>query len=330
MLQETASPPTRLSGLKINPTLALLAAFILMCIVIGIFAPTFLSLDNIVTIASTLAIVGISAIGMTIVLITGGVDLSVGSVAALTGVVASLLWPSTLPIWPAVGVALLSGLLVGLINGFIITRLHINPLITTLATYSAVRGIAFVVSGTQDNQLGEASFQFLGRGDIAGVPFSLILMLVLYLAFSLMLRYTRFGRNLFAIGGSPEAARLAGININLHLMAAYGVCGLLSALSGFVSASQLAAGRPQAAFGLEFAVIAAVVLGGTTLAGGKGTLLGTLIGVALLRSLDNGLIQLNVSSFWQDVARGAVLLLTVGIDQIRVRWEQNRHGGTSP
>ncbi|MCA0453688.1 MAG: ABC transporter permease [Chloroflexi bacterium] len=329
MLQETVAPPARTAGLKVNPTLVLLGALIVMCLVIGSRAPTFLSMNNVVTIASTLAAVGISAIGMTIVLITGGVDLSVGSVAALTGVVASSLWPSTLPIWPAVGVALLSGLLVGLLNGFIITRLRINPLITTLATYSAVRGIAFVVSGTQDNQLGEPSFQFLGRGNIAGVPFSLILMLALYLIFALVLRYTRFGRNLFAIGGSPDAARLAGIHMNRHLLIAYGLCGLLSALSGIVSASQLAAGRPQSAFGLEFAVIAAVVLGGTTLVGGKGTLLGTLIGVILLRTLDNGLIQLNVSAFWQDVARGVVLLLAVGVDQIRIKWEQTRQGGGS-
>lgn len=330
MLQETVSPPVRSSNTKINPIYALLVAFILMCAIFASQSSTFLTGDNFGNIANTLATVGISAIGMTIVLITGGVDLSVGSVAALTGVVASSLWPSTMGIWPAVGFALLSGLVVGLFNGLVITRLRINPLITTLASYSAVRGIAFVVSGTQDNQLGEPSFQFLGRGDIAGIPFSLILMLTLYLVFALVLRYTRFGRNLFAIGGSPEAARLAGISIRTNLLIAYGLCGLLASLGGLVSASQLAAGRPQAASGLEFAVIAAVVLGGTTLAGGKGTLLGTLIGVILLRTLDNGLVQMKVSSFWQDVARGAVLLLTVGIDQIRIRWEQNRNGGSSP
>jgi len=324
MLQETISRPARLSFIKINPTVALLVAFALMCLLFGAFAPTFFSLDNVITIAGTLAVVGISAIGMTMILITGGVDLSVGSVAALTGVTTSLLWPSVLPIWLAAGVGLLAGLLVGLFNGLVITRLRINPLITTLATYSAVRGLAFVISGSQDNQLGDPGFQFLGRGNLLGIPFSLILMLVLYLLFYFVLRHTRFGRNLFAIGGSPDAARLAGINIRWHLLVAYGLCGLLSALSGLVSASQLAAGRPQAAFGLEFAVIAAVVLGGTSLAGGKGNLLGTLIGVVLLRTLDNGLIQLNVSSFYQDVARGVVLLLTVGIDQLRLKLEKAR------
>ncbi len=328
MTQVSVSRPSRSSGIKINPTLVLLAAFILMCLIFGSFAPTFFSLDNVVTIASTLAVVGISAVGMTMVLVSGGVDLSVGSVAALTGVAASALWPSTLPIWAAAGVALLSGLLVGLFNGLMITRLKINPLITTLATYSAVRGIAFVVSGTQDNQLGDPNFLFLGRGSIMGVPFSLILMLALYAAFFFVLRYTRFGRNLYAIGGSPEAARLAGISINRHLLIVYALCGLLSALAGLISAAQLAAGRPQAAFGLEFAVIAAVVLGGTSLAGGKGSIWGTLIGVVMLRTLDNGLVQLNVSSFYQDVARGLVLLITVGIDQLRLRFEKSQQRGT--
>ena len=316
------------STLKINPVLVLLAVYVGLCLVFGAAAPTFLSLDNIVAIASTLAGVGISAIGMTMVLVSGGVDLSVGSVAALTGVVASALWPNSLPIWLAAGAGLLSGLLVGLFNGLMITRLRINPLISTLATYSAVRGIAFVLSRNQDNQLGDPAFVWLGRGNIAGIPFSLILMITLYAVFYFVMRYTQFGRNLYAIGGSSEAARLAGINTGRHLLIVYGLCGLLSALSGLVSAAQLAAGRAEAATGLEFAVIAAVVLGGTSLAGGKGSLWGTLIGVVMLRTLDNGLIQLNVSSFYQDVARGLALLITVGIDQLRLRYEKARQRGT--
>jgi len=314
-------------ALKINPVLVLVAAYGVMCLVFGMVAPSFLSLDNFVTIGSTLAGVGISAIGMTLVLVSGGVDLSVGSVAALTGVVASSLWPRFAPIGVAAGGALLAGLLVGLFNGLMITRLRINPLISTLATYSAVRGIAFVVSGTQDNQLGDPAFVWLGRGAIAGIPFSLILMLTLYAGFYFVMRYTQFGRNLYAIGGSPEAARLAGINSGRHLLIVYGLCGLLSSVSGLISSAQLAAGRPLAASGLEFAVIAAVVLGGTSLAGGKGNLWGTLIGVIILRTLDNGLVQLNVSSFYQDVARGLVLLITVGIDQLRLRYEKRQQPG---
>ena len=328
MIQETVSQPARSLTLRINSTLALLAAFVLMCLIFGALAPSFLTRDNAYTITSTLAGVGISAIGMTMVLISGGVDLSVGSTAALVGVVASAFWPNLLPIWVAALTAVLAGGLVGFINGLIITRLRINPLITTLASYSAVRGIAFLVPSTHDHQLEDPSFVALGRGSIAGIPLSLILMLALYLIFYFILRSTCFGRNLYAIGGSPEAARLAGININRHLLIVYVLCSLLSALSGLVSAAQLAAGRPEASTGLEFTVIAAVVLGGTSLAGGKGTLVGTLIGVVLLRTLDNGLIQVNVSSFFQDVARGVVLLLTVGLDQLRLRFERARQRGT--
>ncbi len=324
MLQETVSRPARSTALKFNSTVALLLAFVLICLIFGLLAPTFLTLDNAYTITSTLAIVGISAIGMTLVLITGGVDLSVGSTAALTGAVTSGLWPNLLPIWAAALVGLLAGTLVGVFNGLIITKLRINPLITTLATYSAVRGIAFLVPSTFDHQLSDPSFVAFGRGSIADIPYSFILMMILYLIFYFVLRSTHFGRNLYAIGGSPEAARLAGININAHLLVAYVLCAFLSALSGLISSAQLAAGRPQAATGLEFTVIAAVVLGGTSMAGGKGTILGTLIGVVLLRTLDNGLIQMSVSSFFQDVARGVVLLLTVGIDQVRLRFERAR------
>src|SRR5712692_9747635 len=205
MIQETASQPTRLASLKINSTIALLAAFVLMCLIFGGLAPTFLTRDNAYTITSTLAVVGISAIGMTMVLISGGVDLSVGSTAALTGVVASAFWPNLLPIWAAALIAVVAGGLVGLFNGLVITRLRINPLITTLASYSAVRGIAFLIPSTHDHQLEDPSFVALGRGSIAGIPLSFALMLVLYLVFYFVLRNTRFGRNLYAIGGSPEA-----------------------------------------------------------------------------------------------------------------------------
>lgn len=321
--QAIATPAVRTtSPLKLNSTLVLLLAFVVMCAIFSLTAPGFFSVNNLKTIANTVAEVGITSIGMTLVLVTGGVDLSVGSTAALAGVVVSVLWPSVFPIWLAVLFGLLTGLLVGLLNGLVITKLRINPLITTLASYSAVRGIAFVVNGPSDNQLGDPSFEWLGRGNIAGIPASVIIMLVLYAAFYFVMRSTRFGRNLYAIGGSPDAARLAGIEINAHLLAAYGLCGLLAAFGGLISAAQLAAGRPQAATGLEFTVIAAVVLGGTSLAGGKGSLLGTLIGVVLLRTLDNGLVLLSVSSYFQDVARGAVLLLTVGIDQLRLRFEK--------
>lgn len=310
----------RLPRARFNTGTTLIATYVLMCAIFALLTPYFISIKNLENIGRTLAVVGIVAIGETLVLIAGGVDISVGSVAAMAGVVASLLWDhKVLPIWPCIGVGLLTGAVVGFLNGLIITRLKINPLITTLGMFSIIRGLAFALTGGQMNQLSNVQFQFIGRGAVGPIPFSLILMLVLYALFVFILRTTGFGRDLYAIGGNPVASRLAGIPVNRRLLAVYTLCGLLSAVGGTILASQLAAGTPQAATGLEFRVIAAVILGGTSLTGGKGTLIGSILGVFILRTLDNGLILTNVSSYWQEVAGGAVLLLAVGFDQLRLR-----------
>jgi ribose transport system permease protein len=302
-------------------TISLLVTFLAL---VGFFAwqsPNFLTTINLVNLASTLAIVGVVAIGETLVLITGGVDISVGAVAALTGVFTSvLLLEYRIPsIWLCALIGMVAGALVGFTNGLLVTRYKINALIVTLGTFSIARGLAFVLSGGQTNLLNDPGFQFIGRGSIAGIPFSLLLMLALYFVFWGILNHTSFGRNLYAIGGSREASRLSGIRVNNHLLVVYTVGGLLAALGGIINVSQLASSAPRSAVGLEFTVIAAVVLGGTSLSGGKGSLIGTLIGVIILRILDNGLTLLEISSFWQDVARGAVLLFAVGFDQIRQR-----------
>lgn len=300
---------------------SLAVGFLLLCLYFAVESDFFFTQHNLENIARTLAVVGIAAIGMTLTLITRGVDLSVGSVAALAGVLTSVFalgfgWPIEL----SATLALLTGGLIGLINGLAITVVKINPLITTLATFSIVRGLAYVLSGGQTNMLTDPGFAFLGRGYLFGLPFSLVLMLFLYLLFGLVLRYTPFGRNLYALGGSPERSRLEGIQVGRHLLMVYGMSGLLAALSGLIIASQLGASAPRTAVGLEFTVITAVVLGGTSLAGGKGSLLGTLVGVIILRILDNGLVLMRVSPFYQEVARGVVLLLAVSLDQIRLRF----------
>lgn len=301
-------------------TFTLFISFIVICLIFASQAEFFLTVDNFVNIGRTLGVVGIVSIGMTLVLITGGVDISVGSVAALSGVVTSILWlQSDIPLGLATILGLLACTLVGFLNGYLVAIIRINPLITTLASFSIVRGLAFVLSNGQTNQLNNQAFQFLGRGEIAGIPASLILMIILYIIFYIVLQHTQFGRNLYAIGGSPDASRLAGISVKKHLLIVYTLSGFLAGLGGIIIASQLASSAPRAATGLEFTVIAAVVLGGTSLSGGKGTLIGTLIGVFILRVLDNGLVQTRVSSFYQDVISGAVLLLAVGFDQIRIK-----------
>lgn len=323
-----------LNRLRLNEdaitTLSLIASFVLICIFFITQTEFFFTLNNLANLSRTLAIVGTTAIGMTLVMISGGVDISVGSVAALSGVLASMFWLEVgIPLGLSTVLALLLCTLVGFINGIIITVIKINPLITTLATFSIVRGLAFVISEGQTNQLSNTAFNFIGRGSLAGLPFSLLLMLLLYFIFFMILRSTHFGRNLYAIGGSPEMSRLAGITVDRHLLIVYTLCSFLAGLAGIIQSSQLASSAPRAAVGLEFAVITAVVLGGTSLAGGKGTLIGTLVGVLMLRVLDNGLVLMNVSSFYQEVARGLVLLLAVSFDQLRQGFGRLRQGGAT-
>ncbi|MCP4166426.1 MAG: ABC transporter permease [Chloroflexi bacterium] len=334
MTTPTASPPAtppnmwerlQAGGVRFNNAVSLLAIYVIICIIFALSSPYFLTVENFINIGRTLPIIGIIAIGETLVLIAGGVDLSVGSVAALSGVVTGLLWEATgAPIGVAAAAGLAVGGLVGYINGALVTKMRINPLISTLATFSIIRGLAFVLTNAQMNQLTHPAFLYLGRGNIAGVPVPFILMILFYIVFIFVLRNMSFGRDLYAIGGNPMAARLAGITSNRNLMIVFVLGGFLAGFGGLVQASQLAAGSPQAAVGLEFTVIAAVVLGGTSLAGGKGTLIGTLIGVVILRTLDNGLILIGVSSYYQIVARGAVLILAVGFDQLRTRWSTRR------
>ncbi len=328
----TVTPTARLSAVRSRnaaTTISLVVIFLALVIFFAWRSPNFLTLVNLVNLASTLAIVGVVAIGETLIMVAGGLDISVGSVAALTGTIMSvLLFKAHIPsIWLCALLGLLSGAVVGAANGLLTTRFQINALIATLGTFSIARGLAFVLSGGQSNLLNDPGFQFIGRGSIAGIPFSLLLMLALYGGFWVLLNHTAFGRNLYAIGGSREASRLSGIRVNQHLLIAYTLCGLFGALGGIINISQLGSSTPQSAVGLEFTVIAAVVLGGTSLSGGKGSLVGTLIGVIILRIIDNGLTLLSISSFWQDVARGAVLLFAVGFDQLRQRWStrERRH-----
>ncbi len=327
--QPGAVPSTSTAGRTIIPswlnddsltTVSLIISFVLLCLVFAWQTDTFLTLNNFENIFKQLAVVGIASIGMTLVLVAGGVDLSVGSVAALSGVVTSILWlESGVPIGLATVLGLVSGALVGFLNGFAVTFLKINALITTLASLSIVRGLSFVLSDGQTNQLNNDNFKFIGRGEIAGIAFSLLLMLALYAIFYIVMRHTPFGRNLYAIGGSPDASRLAGIPVTRHLLIAFTLSGFLAALSGIIQAAQLGSSAPRAATGLEFTVVTAVILGGTSLAGGKGNLIGTFVGIVILRTLSNGLTVTEVSSSYQDVAFGAALIIAVGLDQIRLK-----------
>jgi ribose transport system permease protein len=298
--------------------MGLVVLYVAIVVFFSLKSPYFLSVQNFLNIGLATAIMGIIAVVMTKVIVSGGIDLSVGSVVALTGVITVQVYTSTKSVTLAVICGMLIGIVIGLLNGFFITYLKINPLITTLGTMSIARGLAFVLSGGLTSSMSSDSFKFLGRGYLFGIPFPLVIMIICFIIAHIVMTRTVFGRTVYAIGGNEVASRLAAIPVRRNQMIIYLLSGTAAALGGLILTSQLAAGAPQAATGIELSVIAAVILGGTSLTGGKGTIIGTLLGVIIMGTVNNGLVLLNVSSYWQEVARGGVLLTAVAIDQLQV------------
>ncbi len=317
--RDTHSSTARAMGLRLPASTGLIAAYLLMVALFSILSPYFLSIGNFLDILLAVVVIGIISIGMTMVIVSGGLDLSVGAVVALVGVVIAQMEPVT-GITVAVILGLLVGVAFGLLNGLAVTLFGINPLITTLATLSLARGLAFVLSGGLTQPVVSESFGFWGRGFVLRiVPVPVVILLVLLVIGHLVFRYSTFGRALYAIGGNMRASRLAGIGVPRIQRWVYLICGVGAALGGVLLTSELGAGAPQAATGLELSVIAAVILGGTNLSGGKGTIPGTFLGVLIMGTLNNGLVLLNISAYYQGVARGIVLLLSVAMDQLRLR-----------
>jgi ribose transport system permease protein len=298
----------------------LLAVYVLLFIVLSwLGRPYFLSVRNLLNILVAVSTIGIISVAMTMVIISGGIDLSIGSVVAITGVIIAQA-SHHVPLPVAVIAALVAGAAIGAFNGAAITFARINPLIATLGMLSIMRGLSFAFSGGLTQTIESKAFPFLGRGFVGGVPFPALVMLMLFALTAWVMSVTVFGRNIYAVGGNAQASRLAGLPVSALRMTVYILSGLSAALGGIFLASKLGAAAPQAALGLELSVIAAVILGGTSLSGGKGSIWGTLLGVLIMGTLDNGLTLLNVSSYYQDVARGTVLLAAVGLDQLRQHW----------
>jgi ribose transport system permease protein len=218
---------------------------------------------------------------------------------------------------PAMLVGLLAGVMCGAVNGVIVTRLRINPIIATLGTGGIFRGIAFLLTNGQSHAVASTSFRFLGRARVLGIPSALIVMLIVMVICYIILRHTKFGRNTYAIGGNPVASRLAGINVDRQRLSLFMLVSFGAALSGLVLLSKLGTMIPNASAGTELDVIAASILGGTALSGGGGTIQGTLVGTLILGTLRNGLVINNVNAYWQEVASGIALIIAVGIDRLR-------------
>lgn len=298
--------------------LILLGFYLVLIIVFSFLSPFFLTPRNMLNIGSNVAFIGLMAAAGTPLIIAGGLDLSVAAVAGLAGVMIALLAAAGWPIWLAAAAALAVGGLVGLLNGLLASSLKLNPLIVTLATMSIIGGAALILTGGLTKPVSDPSFNWLGQGRALGVPVPALLMLAAYVLLALLLRLTHFGRYVYAVGGNPEAARLIGLPVRRVQLLLYVISGLSGAVAGTMLAAMLGAAAPNAASPHLLTVIAAIILGGTSLAGGRGSVWGTLIAVLILGTLNNGLTLLDVTSFWQDVTRGIVLLLAVGLDQLRL------------
>jgi ribose/xylose/arabinose/galactoside ABC-type transport system permease subunit len=298
-------------------SLGLLAILIALCVVLSFVSPYFLTATNLLNIGRGIAIVGIVAVGETIVIIAGGFDLSVGSVMAASGMIAGFLVTHGAPLPAAFAAALVVGAAVGFINGAIISYARINPLIATLATLAIIRGLGYVISGGRELVISDEAFLTFGVGQFLGVPYIVILLVATFALFAWLMPRTFFGRYAYAIGSSARAAQRAGVPVARWRIVYYVTCGLLSALAGLVFVARTGNAQPSAALGIELDVITAVILGGTSLTGGRGRLWGTFIGLLLLGVVNNGLILVGVPAFWQQVVKGSILLVAVLYDELR-------------
>ena len=257
---------------------------------------------------------------MTMVIILGGIDLSVGSIIALSGVIAAgCVSRYELPIAVALIAGVLVGVVIGVFNGFVICKTTIPPFIVTLATMNIARGLAKVYTGGSPVRVVTKEWQFIGAGYIGPVPVPVIIMIIAIIITALMMNKTKLGRHIYAVGGNTQAAEFSGIKVARVKFIVHAYAGLMAGLAGIILASRMYSGQPTAGEGAEMDAIAAVVVGGTSMAGGSGKIGGTIIGALIIGVLNNGLNLMNVNSFWQDVVKGVVILLAVFIDYIRNR-----------
>lgn len=289
----------------------------LIIVIITLLNPGFLSMNNILNVLRQVSINALIAFGMTFVILTGGIDLSVGSILALTGAVTAGMMASGVDPILAMFVGLLLGALLGAFNGVIIAKGKVAPFIATLATMTIYRGLTLVYTeGRPVSGMGDGgAFQLLGRGYFLGIPIPVVTMIISFLILYFILKKTTFGRRVYAVGGNEEASILSGINADRIKIYVYSLIGFLSAFAALILTSRLNSAQPTAGQMFELDAIAAVVLGGTSLTGGRGWIVGTLIGALIIGVLNNGLNLIGVSSFFQQVVKGAVILLAVLLDR---------------
>jgi inositol transport system permease protein len=295
----------------------LLIVFGIICLIISLITPQFLTVSNWTIIVTQVSINALLAFGVTFVIITGGIDLSLGSIVAVTGVTSAMLaHPDSYPVLIPILMGLLAGLLMGAFNGFIITKSKIAPFIVTLGTMTIGRGLALILSDGRPVSNLSDSFNYLGSGTVLGIPVLILIFIFVFAICSIILNKTILGRYIYAIGGNEQAARASGINIDRVKLSVYSISGLLAGLAGILLASRITTGQPNAGAGFELDAIAAVVIGGTSTTGGRGSMAGTLIGVLLIGVINNGLDLLNVTSYYQQVVMGIIIIGAVVLDSL--------------
>lgn len=303
-----------------NSNLApIVVALVLVSIVLSVMTPNFLTASNLTNIVTQSAVVGIAAIGATFVIITSGIDLSVGSNIALSGLVGAIVAQTTGSGLLGIAVVVLVAVVVGAFNGASVAWLGLAPFIVTLAVMGMARGLTLQISQGQSVYGLPDSLNWLGASAIFDIKTSALVTLLLFVVAHFVLSQTTFGHQIYAVGGNAEAARLSGINVKRVIFAAYVIAGLTAGVAAIILLGRLDSATPNAAIGTELQVIAAVVIGGTSLFGGKGSMIGTLIGVLLIGVINNGLTLLNVSAFWVQFVQGALIFLAVLLDSFNSR-----------
>jgi len=289
--------------------------FLLLCGIIAFVTPRFLTISNLTNVLTQVSVNAIIAVGMTFVILNNGIDLSVGSILALSGAVAAYLMKSTGNIVLSIFAALAIGTIIGALNGFLITKGKLQAFIATLATMTLLRGVTYVFTNGNPISGLNTNFTFLANNKIIGIPLPIAFMVIILAIAFYMLNQTRFGRYVYALGGSEDSARLSGISTDKIRMIVYAISGFTAAVSAIIVTSRIGSASPNAGTGFELDAIAAVVLGGTSLSGGEGSIVGTIIGALIIGVLNNGLNLMNVNPFYQSIVKGAVILLAVLLDK---------------
>jgi ribose transport system permease protein len=311
--------PNFLSWLSRRPEAGIFLALILLMAVITIVQPQFAAATNQYLLSRQIAYTAIVALGVLFVILTAGIDLSVGSLVGITGVACGMAMAAGLHPVLAILIGLLTGALAGAINGVIVAWIGVTPFIVTLGMLGVARGLVLVLTHGDSIRAIPAAFIKAGSGDLLGIPIPVVVCLVLAVLSHLVLNYSVFGRRVYAVGGNEEATELSGINVRQIKFLTYVIAGMLSSVSGMLFIARFRSAQANAGFGLELDAIAACVIGGTSLMGGQGSVLGVLIGAAVMGVIRNGLVLMEVSSYWQDLIIGAIIVLAAIVDVLRTR-----------